>query len=67
MALKKKMRITVEYLGKVEHCGSYEIAMRRFNELTKDKPCTLHVIVRINGEVVAECAPLVINGIPTDL
>lgn len=65
--MRKKTRITIEYSGKVEHCGSREIAITRFEELTKEKPYTLHVLIRINGKVVAECIPLVIDGVAVEL
>lgn len=61
MKKKRKPRITVEYEGKIEHCGSIEMAIKRFRSLTKEKPCNIHVLVRIDGLIIAECIPLIVN------
>jgi hypothetical protein len=67
MKKRKRSRITVVYLGKVEYCGSYKAALARMDELTKDKPSSLKVQVFIDGELSAECRPLIIDGVKVDL
>ncbi|XEC94495.1 hypothetical protein AB6A23_24815 [Paenibacillus tarimensis] len=46
------------------HISSLEIALVRFDEVTEDKTCPLHVLVRVDGKVIAECIPLVVDGAP---
>lgn len=67
MRKKRRKRITIEYANTVEYCGSYEIALARYEKLANDKTLKEHIIFCINGTVVAECIPLVVDGAPIDV
>jgi hypothetical protein len=58
MGRKKKNRFTVEYLGKVENCGSREMALARMKHLRESHPFKMHITVYHNGTWIAECMPL---------
>lgn len=66
-ANKKRDRYTVEYLDKIEYCGSIEKAIERFHTLTEKKPIEIHVIAKINQEVILQSYPLKMGSSTVDI